>query len=172
MVKTKQSKGRKKFDYDKNRKKLKKKFLKKQKPTIEDRQVRRAWDEHKSVSRNLRDMGLSLDPNRSLPIKKSSVNQSETPAGSALITKPYVLNQLEEEAGRPQKNSKTLSSDLIEFVQHMIREHQDDHKAMARDEKNYYQDTPSQIRRKINDYKRCHPVDYQAFISSLSAAAQ
>lgn len=40
---------------------------------------------------------------------------------------------------------------------------------MARDEKNYYQDTPKQIKRKIEAYKRCHPDHYKAFIDSLAA---
>lgn len=39
--------------------------------------------------------------------------------------------------------------------------------AMARDEKNYYQDTPKQIKRKINEYKRFHPEHYGAFMESL-----
>lgn len=38
--------------------------------------------------------------------------------------------------------------------------------AMAQDEKNYYQDTPKQIKRKINEYMRCHP---DAFMDSLAA---
>lgn len=41
--------------------------------------------------------------------------------------------------------------------------------AMARDEKNYYQDTPKQIKRKINEYMRCHPDDFDAFMDSLAA---
>lgn len=39
--------------------------------------------------------------------------------------------------------------------------------AMARDEKNYYQDTPKQIKRKINEYKRVCPEEYEAFVASL-----
>lgn len=39
-----------------------------------------------------------------------------------------VCAELEEEASRPEKDSKTLSSDLIEYVQHMIREHGDNFK--------------------------------------------
>lgn len=45
-----------------------------------------------------------------------------------------------------------------------------DLQAMARDEKNYYQDTPKQIKRKIDEYKRCHPAQYEAFIQSLAAS--
>lgn len=38
---------------------------------------------------------------------------------------------------------------------------------MARDEKNYYQDTPKQIRNKINVYKRFYPAEWEAFVHSL-----
>uniref|UniRef100_G3NFI2 Nucleolar protein 16 n=1 Tax=Gasterosteus aculeatus aculeatus TaxID=481459 RepID=G3NFI2_GASAC len=92
-----------------------------------------------------------------------------TKAPTGIVTKPYVLNQLQKEANVPERDCKTLSSDLIEYAQYMIREHNDDFKAMARDEKNYYQDTPKQIKRKINEYMRCHPDDFDAFMDSLAA---
>ncbi|KAJ0004072.1 hypothetical protein NQD34_010286 [Periophthalmus magnuspinnatus] len=170
MPKTKQSKRRKKFDYNKNRKKLKQKTLKKYNPRIENDQIRNAWDKNKSMARNLQEMGLAFDPNRSLPIKKQKLIGKDfvTSAPVGIITKPYVLNKMEEEASLPEKDTKTLSSDLIEYVQYMIREHKDNYKAMARDEKNYYQDTPKQIKRKINEYKRCHPDHFNVFMSSLT----
>ncbi|KAM6907366.1 nucleolar protein 16 [Xenentodon cancila] len=167
MPKAKQSNRRKKFDYTKDRKKLKKKLTKKYNPRIEHPQIRNAWDDKKSMAKNLLEMGLSFDPNRTLPVKKQGLFGGDKVPGD-IVTKPYILNRLEEEAGLPERDSKTLSSDLIEYVQHMIREHKDNYKAMARDEKNYYQDTPKQIKRKINEYKRCHPQHYDAFIKSLS----
>ncbi|XP_005800427.1 nucleolar protein 16 [Xiphophorus maculatus] len=171
MPKTKQSKRRKRFDYNTDRKKLKKKFLKKANPRIEHAQIRNAWDNNKSMARNLQEMGLSFDPNRTVPIKKQTLLRGDTDdrGPAPIVTKPYILTKLQEEASLQEKDSKTLSSDLIEYVQHMIREHKDNYKAMARDEKNYYQDTPKQIKRKINEYKRCHPQLYQAFVSSLAA---
>uniref|UniRef100_G3QCA9 Nucleolar protein 16 n=1 Tax=Gasterosteus aculeatus aculeatus TaxID=481459 RepID=G3QCA9_GASAC len=113
-------------------------------------------------------MGLAFDPNRTVPIKKSSLLGPDKPtkAPTGIVTKPYVLNQLQKEANVPERDCKTLSSDLIEYAQYMIREHNDDFKAMAQDEKNYYQDTPKQIKRKINEYMRCHP---DAFMDSLAA---
>lgn len=170
MSKAKKSGKRKKFDYNQDRKKMKKKFIKKANPRIENQQIREAWDNRKSTSRNLMDMGLAFDPNRSLPIKKQRLLRAtkETKAPSNIVTKPYVLNQLQEVASQPERDSKTLSSDLIEYVQHMVREHKDDYKAMARDEKNYYQDTPKQIKRKINEYRRCHSQHYDTFIKSLT----
>ncbi|XP_041864126.1 nucleolar protein 16 [Melanotaenia boesemani] len=171
MPKAKKSNKRNTFDYTKNRKKLKRKFLKKYKPRIDHPDIRNAWDDKKSMAKNLMEMGLSADPNRSLPVKKQTLfskdRDDKTPTN--IVTKPYILKKLEEEANLPEKDCKTLSSDLIEYVQHMIREHKDNYKAMARDEKNYYQDTPKQIKRKINEYQRCHPQHYEAFISSLAA---
>ncbi|XP_034405360.1 nucleolar protein 16 [Cyclopterus lumpus] len=172
MPKAKKSGKRQKFDYNQDRKKLMKKFIKKCNPRIENKQVRNAWDDKKSMARNLQEMGLAFDPNRTLPIKKSSLlgKDQVTKGPAGIVTKPYVINQLQEEADRPEKDSKTLSSDLIEYAQYMVREHVDDFKAMAMDEKNYYQDTPKQIKRKISEYKRCHPENYSAFIASLAAS--
>lgn len=39
--------------------------------------------------------------------------------------------ELEEEASRPEKDTKTLSADLIEYVQYMVREHKDNYKVRA-----------------------------------------
>lgn len=137
---------------------------------------------------------------------------------------------MEAEAKLPKQDTRTVSRDMIEYVQHMIREHKEDYKvgrkstcaitrfgvafemhelslalrlkcmnslwcynywiiiiivvvvsyvtlglayvtcsfqAMARDEKNYYQDTPKQIKRKIELYKQCHPEEYAAFLELL-----
>ncbi|XP_057677585.1 nucleolar protein 16 [Corythoichthys intestinalis] len=170
MPKAKKTRRKMKFDYNKDRKKLKKRLMKKANPRIENKQLREAWNPRKSTARNLQDMGLAYDPNRSLPINKDGrlgLNKGPKVTGH-IVTKPYVLNQLEEEANLPVKDTKTLSSDLIQYVQHMIREHKEDYKAMARDEKNYYQDTPKQIKRKINEYKRCHAQHYEAFVASLA----
>lgn len=76
---------------------------------------------------------------------------------------------LEAEASLPEKKGNTLSRDLIDYVRYMVENHGEDYKAMARDEKNYYQDTPKQIRNKINVYKRFYPTEWQAFIDSLQS---
>lgn len=164
MPKTRRSMARKTFDYSKDRKKVKRKMMKKRAPTIENVQIRNAWDDSKSMATNLSEMGLSFDPNRTLPIK-----QTKKIGAPVTVRKPYLINQLEEEASRRGKDTRSLSSDLIEYVQHMVREHGDNYKAMARDEKNYYQDTPKQIKKKIDKYMRFHPEHYAAFMQSLAA---
>lgn len=166
MPKAKHSR-KKKYDYDKNRKKQKKQFMKKYRPTIEDFNIRHAWDNYKTSQRNLQEMGLAFDPNQTLPIKAPDGK----PAPSPIVTKPYVMRKLEEEANQPFEDDKSLSRDLIDFVQHMVGRYRDDFKAMARDEKNYYQDTPKQIQRKVNEYKRCHAKHYADFMQSLAPNA-
>ncbi|KAL6470346.1 hypothetical protein MHYP_G00214650 [Metynnis hypsauchen] len=162
----KKARKRNTFNYNLNRKKLKKKIMRKEKPKIECAQIRKAWDDKKSAKQNLQDMGLSLGVKGVLPISKKGINE---PVGRAAVVKPYVVREMEAEASLPTSDQPTCSSDLIEFVQHMIREYNEDYKAMARDEKNYYQDTPKQIKRKVDSYKRYHPKEYEAFIASLQA---
>ncbi|CAL8281368.1 nucleolar protein 16 [Gadus morhua] len=170
MPKAKKNSHRKKYDYDKDRKKQKKQFMKKSRPRIEDKSIRHAWDNYKTSNKNLEDMGLAFDPNHSQPIRNPETGFAPTPA-APVVTKPYVLRKMEEEASQRFDDDKSLSRDLIDFVQHMVREHGEDYKAMARDEKNYYQDTPKQIQRKVNEYKRCHPKLFNAFIQSLAPNA-
>ncbi|XP_077448618.1 nucleolar protein 16 [Stigmatopora argus] len=166
MPKAKKTRRKMKFNYNKDRKKQKKRMMKKVNPRIENKQIRDAWNPRKSIARNLRDMGLASDPNLSLSTKKESLVGSKTTG--PIVIKPYVINQLQEEANLPRKNTASLSSDLIQYVQHMIREHKEDYKAMARDEKNYYQDTPKQIRGKIMKYKNLHTKQYEEFVASLA----
>ncbi|EMP30957.1 Nucleolar protein 16 [Chelonia mydas] len=134
--------------------------------------IRHAWDRTKSVSRNLAEMGLAADPNKAIPIQKKQLPVMEMEVdgqdkGKRVVRKPYVLDELEYEASLPEKKSETLSRDLIDYVQYMIRNHGENYKDMARDEKNYYQDTPKQIKRKISVYKRFYPEEFQAFTASL-----
>uniref|UniRef100_A0A8I3N5V8 Nucleolar protein 16 n=3 Tax=Canis lupus familiaris TaxID=9615 RepID=A0A8I3N5V8_CANLF len=114
-------------------------------------------------------MGLAMDPNKAVPLQKRKVKAMEVDIEERpkeLVRKPYVLNDLEAEASLPEKKGNTLSRDLIDYVHYMVENNGED-KAMARDEKNYYQDTPKQIRNKINFYRRFYPAEWQTFIESL-----
>ncbi|KAK3524299.1 hypothetical protein QTP70_027028 [Hemibagrus guttatus] len=162
------------FNYNLDRKKLKKKMIKKYRPRIECDQIRKAWNPHRTAKQNMQDMGLTFGTKGVLPItsKARTCSRSYYKAGDEpvdRVVKPYVVREMEEEANLPRKDNTTCSTDLIEYVQHMIREHGEDYKAMARDEKNYYQDTPKQIKRKVDLYKRCHANEHAAFLASLQA---
>lgn len=170
MPKAKGKTRRQKFGYNVNRKRLNRNARRKAAPRIECSHIRHAWDQTKSVRQNLAEMGLAMDPNRAVPLLKRKVKAMEVDVEERpkeLVRKPYVLNDLEAEASLPEKKGNTLSRDLIDYVRYMVENHGENYKAMARDEKNYYQDTPKQIRNKINVYKRFYPAEWQAFTDSL-----
>ncbi|XP_077182477.1 nucleolar protein 16 [Paroedura picta] len=172
MPKAKGKSRRQKYNYNVSRKKLNRAFRKRATPRIKCSQVRHAWDRTKSVSQNLAEMGLAVDPNKAVPIPKSMQLMMKMEIDgqgkkTKIVRKPYVLNELEYQASLPEKKSETLSRDLIDYVQHMIQNHGENYKAMAHDEKNYYQDTPKQIKRKISVYRCFYPEEYQAFCASL-----
>ncbi|XP_043559688.1 nucleolar protein 16 [Chiloscyllium plagiosum] len=160
---------RKKFNYNINRKRLKRRMQKKENPRIECALIRKAWDNKRSVAQNMADMGIASDPNRAIPIKKNKQHKMETASINAkpVVIKPYVINELEAEANIPEVKNNTLSRELIDYARYMIENYKDNYKAMARDEINYYQDTPKQIRRKIECYKRWYPDEYSALVDSL-----
>ncbi|XP_067852476.1 nucleolar protein 16 [Heptranchias perlo] len=170
MPKAKGKNRRKKFDYKSDRKKLKRKMLKKAAPRIECEHIRKAWNIKKSVAQNLAEMGLASDPNRTVPIKKRKIMKMETASADGegqVVIKPYVINELEAQASLPEVKRSTLSREFIDYVRHMIENYKDNYKAMARDEMNYYQDTPHQIKKKIESYKRFYPSEYNVLVSSL-----
>ncbi|XP_021266369.1 nucleolar protein 16 [Numida meleagris] len=172
MPKAKGKNRRQKFAYGLNRKRLYRSARRKAAPRIECSHIRHAWDATKSVAQNLAEMGLAGDPNKAVPIAKRRLQRMETESDGqeqekTLVRKPYVLSEMEFEASLPEKKSNTLSRDLIDYVRYMIQNHGENYKEMARDEKNYYQDTPKQIKRKINVYKNFYPEEYKDFVASL-----
>ncbi|XP_069620081.1 nucleolar protein 16 [Ranitomeya imitator] len=150
------------FNYSVNRKKLKRRARKKEAPRIACEEIRKAWDDSRSVATNLAEMGLAADPNKTLPIREDA----GTSTGEKFVRKPYVLKELKASASLPSKRTMGISSDMVFYVRHMVENYGEDYKAMARDEQNYYQDTPKQIQRKVTLYRRHHPSDYQALITS------
>ncbi|XP_069754844.1 nucleolar protein 16 [Narcine bancroftii] len=167
MPKAKGKTRRKKFDYRVDRKKLKKKMARKETPRIQCAQIRNAWNDRKSVAQNLAEMGLASDPNCALPIKKIQKMEVTSAGGKQVVIKPYVIKELETEASLPKITKPTLSREFIGYVRHMIENHKDNYKAMARDDINYYQDTPDQIKKKINSFKRLYPSEYADLVETL-----
>ncbi|KAM5171093.1 nucleolar protein 16 [Mantella aurantiaca] len=150
------------YNYNVDRKKLKRRAKKKSAPRITCDQIRNAWNPAKSMSGNLAEMGLAADPNRTLPIRQRKIGEQSR------VRKPYVVEELQAAASLPSKKTMGISNDMILYVRHMVENYGEDYKAMARDEQNYYQDTPKQIMRKIKLYQRHHPQEYQALLSSTT----
>uniref|UniRef100_A0AC11CST4 NOP16 nucleolar protein n=1 Tax=Ovis aries TaxID=9940 RepID=A0AC11CST4_SHEEP len=170
MPKAKGKTRRQKFGYNVNRKRLNRNARRKAAPRIE-------WQSLGPEGQMRKVLALNLERKRG----RSSLGQCSNSCGLGLTEQLNVCRKqsfipclsasfnpdLEAEASLPEKKGNTLSRDLIDYVRYMVENHGENYKAMARDEKNYYQDTPKQIRNKINVYKRFYPAEWQAFTDSL-----
>ncbi|XP_033125435.1 nucleolar protein 16-like [Anneissia japonica] len=179
----KRTRNRKKFNYNVN---LRKKWRKmKKQPTVLCEQMKHNWDPKKTTKQNMHDMGLSYDPNEAVPIPKTkevmkpknlkdeeemdvdNIRSRQTKKKKLDPTKLHVVQELEDLSKLPTNPSRTfrLSAPVVQYCVYMLDKYGDDYKAMARDKKNYYQDTPKQIRQKINIFKGI-PAHYNEYLKS------
>ncbi|XP_021562326.1 nucleolar protein 16 isoform X5 [Carlito syrichta] len=87
MPKAKGKTRRQKFGYNVNRKRLNRNARRKAAPRVECSHIRHAWDHAKSVRQNLAEMGLALDPNKAVPLRKRK-NWRQKPASPKRRTIP------------------------------------------------------------------------------------
>ncbi|XP_046378515.1 nucleolar protein 16-like isoform X2 [Haliotis rufescens] len=170
MTKIRKQSRNKTYNYTKDRKRSWKNKNKLQKITCET--VSEAWDEKKSVAQNMQDMGLSADSNQTIRIPKTKEFLTKSAEVVMAIkskkkkaVKHHVVDALEKQANIPQEARLRLSDLEVRYCAHMMEKHGEDYKAMARDPKNYYQDTPKQIKKKINRFKNI-PEQYEAYLRS------
>ncbi|GAB6023317.1 Nucleolar protein 16 [Chamberlinius hualienensis] len=152
-----------KYNYGTNRRRLWKNS--KKLPHIKCDAVREAWERGKGVAKNLQEMGLVADPNKidripsaKLLLKQSVQNINDEPSterksSKNKLRKGFVVDALVEEASKPRDTTFHVSNEIGYFVNYMVDRYGDDYKAMARDPRNHYQETPKQIKRKIDDYQ-------------------
>lgn len=94
-----------------------------------------------------REVGLVEDPNKVIGIKKRQTKKS---------VKSKFVEELERKANKPQKKNFKFGKVMCEELEYYINKYEDDYEAMARDKKNIYQDSPGQLRYKINKYIKIH----------------
>lgn len=150
----KSRKRKNKYNYSMNRmKKLKKSS--KRRIKIKSLPVREAWEETKGIYDNMRDMGLAANPNETISTT-DSVRKLRAP-------KAHVVKQLEEEASQPMASTLRLSGDNVKFCVYMLEKYGEDYVAMAKDRKNYFQETPAKIRQMISTFKKI-PEQWNAYL--------
>ncbi|KAG7174113.1 nucleolar protein 16-like [Homarus americanus] len=166
--------NRKKYRYRANSNRKEKKMDRKINPHIECVQVRKAWDKKKPAPANLADMGLVYHLERDVPVESKTQNEetSEMPPRKRIKRgkeeKPTeVVKQLEEaineEYRRKESAGIRLTNAQVEYATAMLDKYGDNYKAMARDRKNYFQDTWKQIRAKINLFTQ-NPKYYAPYL--------
>jgi hypothetical protein len=157
----------KKFNHASNLKKKWKKMKAKSNPKVNFEQVKAFWDPKKSLKQNYMDIGLSSDPNQTLHIPKAKTTMkpkliqmqidNDEQQQDEITTKkePSTKMQLLEEAAKQTtKVQHNLNENDVLYCIYFIEKYKDDYVKMAKDYKNYYQDTPKQLKRRIEKFKQ------------------
>ena len=158
----------KKFQHGKNLKRKWKQMKQKKNPKVNADVLKGYWDPKKTLAQNYMELGLSMNPNETLAIPKTKDKVNPD--------KEYCeVMDIEEAKALAKKNKEEMKTDAVKKLTaiseqksdkghnlnendqllciYMLEKYQDDYKKMARDYKNYYQDTPAQLRKRINQFK-------------------
>ncbi|CAH2015051.1 unnamed protein product [Acanthoscelides obtectus] len=143
MTKLRKQRRRKVFRHAVNRKRLRNKIF--GVGSIKCKEIKEAWDNKRSVETNMKDMGLSCDPNKTIQVPKtlkaslmSNQNEwkeEEIPQPESSRSKSRVAQMLEEDAKAPRVRKIRLPNSQIEWLSYLILKYGNDYKAMAKDSK-------------------------------------
>jgi len=107
-------------------------------------------------------MGVALNANDVMPFsgtKKKLVNklkrQNEVPIKELIptkVSKPEVVTKLVAEANVPAKQTFRFTPTQVQLITYMMDKHGMDYKAMARDPKNHYQETPAKLKGMVTKF--------------------
>jgi len=155
----------KKFKYDKNRKRVKKTQEKHQKHRIKisNETMKGLWNPKLSIQNNLETMGVAFDANKVVEqktmkqkiIQKIKNENDLEPIFKEEKTAPVdsdVVKKLESEVKEMEDNRTScfrFTGEQVKWITYCLDKYGDDFKAMARDPKNIWQETPKQIRQKV-----------------------
>merc|ERR1712187_269352 len=166
MAGLKKLKKKKTFNYGRNRKRERKQQEKTTKfnVKVDCKAMKDVWDNRVTMKENMAAMGVALDANEVMPfagIKKKLVNklkrQNQVPIEEksfVKVTKPDVITQLEDEANVEAKPTFRFTPTQVQLITYMIDKHGMDFKAMARDPKNHYQETPAKLKSMVTKFIR------------------
>merc|ERR1712141_125580 len=169
MPKLRKQRRKQKFQFNRNRKRIQKSQDKyrKQNIKISSDALSENWDHKQSIQTNLEKMGVAFDANKVVEqksIKKQFVEIAKK-ASTETIEKneaentktprkreTSVIKRLEAEAAEANANKKQtfrFPREQVRWLSYCLDKHGDNFKAMARDPKNIWQETPKQIRQKL-----------------------
>jgi len=162
-------------------------------------EVKKNWDKKKSFGTNMKTSGLSKDPNIVLKQPGNAVQDNVANALAKIGNLPKLPAEKKQKKKTNDEDSRSKAIDLIEakvadhipiktavdlgqdwrlLCTYLMDRYKTDYNAMARDQRNYYQETPNQLRKKIilfvnnkvhfTEYceKRNIPVDKLQFITA------
>ncbi|XP_058059368.1 nucleolar protein 16 [Anopheles bellator] len=156
-----------KYDYSRNRKRLNAKDRRNGK--VKCPEIRKEYEPNKVPARNIHEMGLAYDVNRVIPIpnakrmmKQMEAAFSEEPDEVLLAEnekktkrpaqKQHVADQLEEDAKEFSGIRFRLPRPQVRQIMMMVDRYGFDYNAMAKDRRNYEQETWRQFRAKVRRF--------------------
>lgn len=108
------------------------------------------------MKQNMETLGVAIDANNVVTKIKPSKNKfivtnTEETVAETLDCKPTIA-KLEAQAAIKKPATFRFSSEQVKYISSMMDKHKLDFKAMARDPKNHFQETPKQIEHKIRKF--------------------
>ena len=124
--------------------------------------MKELWNPKESIKNNLESMGVAFDANQVIQtksIKQKFIEKAKNLPEEKKISKPEkdsqkseVVKRLEAEVAKHEENKVSkfrFTKEQVKWITYCIDKHGDDFKAMAKDPKNIWQETPKQIKQKV-----------------------
>ncbi|KAI8124588.1 hypothetical protein FF38_02785 [Lucilia cuprina] len=154
----------KRYRYNVNRKTLNK--TRSSTGKIKDPVLNKLWEESKRPGTNFKEMGLSADPNKAVPIpnfKKDRLKITKLVNGfveeelnekdvKPVAKRGHVVNELEEMAKQKADSQLRLPKGVVSHLTYFLDKYQLNYKAMVTDRRNHDQWTWKQFRMKIKQF--------------------
>uniref|UniRef100_A0A1A9WF57 Nucleolar protein 16 n=1 Tax=Glossina brevipalpis TaxID=37001 RepID=A0A1A9WF57_9MUSC len=156
---------RNRYRYNVNRKNLNRKH--KSTGKIKDPVFKKLWEERKRPRTNFKEMGLSVNPNKTIGIPNYKAERlrltklvngfveeqlTEEELQEFKPKRGEVINQLEELAKEKGDTKLRLPKGVVQHLSYFLDKYQLNYKAMVMDRRNHYQWTWKQFRSKIKQF--------------------
>jgi len=143
---------------------------------VESGPLRENWDNTKSVKGNLEKLGLSFNPNKVVKtesesmkhlkflnkanrneekaVETTNIEQAESTTNAEVKSQTFTESYEKHAKSLKKVRSHRFSNEQVLFITHLLDKHKFDFKAMARDPRNHYQETPKQIEKKVRQFMK------------------
>lgn len=120
--------------------------------------MKEQWNHKESIKNNLESMGIAFDANKVIKQKSKKQDLIEKVTGtvedqsSGSAPASQVVEKLEAQVAEAEANKKSnfrFTKEQVKWITYCLDKHGDDFKAMAKDPKNIWQETPKQIKQKV-----------------------
>merc|ERR1711970_98066 len=157
----------KKFNYGRNRSRVRKQQEKTSKFNValkvDCQAMKEVWDTRVSLKENMTNMGVAFDANSVVPkisSKQKMVKEMKKKKGlevddneeDGVRRKTEVISRLEDEAKFEAKQTFRFTPTQVQLITYMMDKHGEDWSAMARDPKNHYQETAAKLKGMVNKF--------------------